>query len=95
MVKKPIELEGDNTATINLVNGLSISGGTKHSEVKIMYLRELKEKGTVRVYWHPNEENESDIYTKHVKTGDFERHLMNLSGKDYTYRNKHFHDKEG
>jgi hypothetical protein len=94
-VKKPIELEVDNKATVDLVNGWNISGGTKHSEVKIMYLRELKEKGTIRVYWHPTEENESDIYTKNVKTEDFERHVMTLYGEDYTRRNKHYDDKEG
>jgi enolase len=79
-------------------NGLSYvlhSSGPKHSEVKIMYLQELKEKGTIRVYWHPTEENESDIYTQNMKTEDFERHVMTLYGEDYIHTNKHYDDKEG
>ena len=83
-VQLPIEIEVDNKATVDLVNGWSIAGGTKHSEVKIMYLRELKEKGIIRVYWHPTTENESDIYTKNLDIKSFIKHKNTLMGnKEY------------
>ena len=43
-----------------------------------MYLRELKEKGMIRVYWHPTDDNEADIYTKNVDNQTFKRHKDTL-----------------
>jgi len=77
-VQLPMVIEVDNKAALDLVNGWSTGGGTKHSEVKVMYLRELKEKGIIRVYWHPTKENESDIYTKNVDNKLFEKHAKKL-----------------
>ena len=81
-IKLPMEIEVDNKATIDLVNGWNISGGTKHSEVKIMYLRELKENGIIRVYWHPTDDNESDIYTKNLDNKTFTNRKNTLIGKN-------------
>ena len=80
-VKLPIIIEVDNKATVDLVNGWNISGGTKHSEVKVMYLRELKEEGIIRVYWHPTSDNEADIFTKNVDNKTFEKHVRAIYGE--------------
>ena len=71
-VELPIEIGVDNKATQDLVNGWSIAGGTKHYEVKIMYLRELKEAGIIQVYWHPTKDNEADIFTKNTDNKSFQ-----------------------
>jgi hypothetical protein len=81
-VKVPITIEVDNHATVDLVNGWSIAGGTKHTEVRIMWLRELKEAGTIRVHWHSTHENESDIYTKNLDRKTFDKHVETMMGED-------------
>ena len=89
-VKVPVHIEVDNHATVDLVNGWSIAGGTKHSEVRIMWLRELKEAGTIRVHWHSTDDNEADIFTKNLDRRTFERHIETMIGKD-----KYSEQKEG
>ena len=51
---------------VDLVNGWSVGGGTKHMDCRIMFLRELKDSGILRIVWIPTTDNESDIYTKNV-----------------------------
>ena len=78
-VKLPMIVEVDNKGAVDLINGWSTAGGTKHIDVRLMYLRELKEKGTIRIEWTPTEDNESDIFTKNVDIATFERHVNNFS----------------
>lgn len=84
----PIHVEVDNKAAVDLVNGWSIAGGTKHSEVRIMWLRELKEKGILRVHWHPNDENESDMLTKNLARGPFDKCVAKMLGRDEYFEQK-------
>ena len=56
----------DNKGFIDLINGWSVGGGTKHMDCRIMFLRELKENETIRVLWIATDENTSDIFTKNV-----------------------------
>ena len=44
-------VHSDNRGAVDLINGWSVGGGTKHMDCRIMYLRELKEKGIIRVQW--------------------------------------------
>jgi hypothetical protein len=81
-VSMPIVIEVDNKAAVDLTNGWSSSGATKHMDVRIMFLRELKEDGIIRVIWQPTEANEADIFTKNVDTKTFKRHLQTLCNKD-------------
>ena len=74
-VELPMIVEVDNKGAVDLVNGWSSSGGTKHMDVRIMYLRELKEKKILKVEWQPTKENEADVFTKNVDGATFERHL--------------------
>ena len=74
-VELPFIVEVDNKGAVDLVNGWSSTGGTKHMDVRIMYLRELKEKDILKVIWQPTTENEADIFTKNVDSKTFEKHL--------------------
>ena len=47
-------------------------------DVRIMWLRELKEKKTIQVQWQPIKENEADAFTKNVDGATFEKHLRAL-----------------
>ena len=48
-VRKPMIVYTDNKGTVNLINWWSIGGGTKYMDCRIMFLRELKENGIIRV----------------------------------------------
>lgn len=43
-------VHSDNEGAVDLVNDLSVAGGTKHMDCKIMFLRELKKEGVIRVH---------------------------------------------
>ena len=74
-VDKPMIVQSDNKGAVDLANGWSVSGNTKHMEVRIMFLRELKENGTLQVKWIPTDENEADIFTKNVESKLFQKHV--------------------
>ena len=81
-VKLPMVIWVDNKAAVDLANGWSSSGGTKHIDVRLAFVRELKEEGKLIIKWIPTEENESDIYTKNVDSTLFNKHVSKLIGKD-------------
>jgi len=73
-VELPMIIECDNKGAVDLVNGHPTSGGTKHIDVRLMYARELKEAGIIKVRWIPTEDNEADILTKNTDSVTFIRH---------------------
>ena len=73
-VELPMKVECDNKSTVDLVNGQFSAGGTKHIDVKLMYARELKDAGVIKVMWIPTESNEADILTKNMEARTFNRH---------------------
>ena len=77
-VKKPMIVYSDNKGAVDLINGWSIGGGTKHMDCRIMFLRELKEDGVIRVQWIPTGENPSDIFTKNVDRQTFLKHVKTI-----------------
>jgi hypothetical protein len=81
-VAKPMVLEVDNRGAVDLINGWSCSGGTKHTEVRIMFVRQLKEAGIISVIWTPEDENESDIFTKNTDERKFEKHTNTMCEGD-------------
>ena len=70
----------DNKAAVDLANGWSSSGGTKHIDVRIAFVRELKEEGKLIIKWIATEENESHIFTKNVDSSLFNNHVSKLIG---------------
>ena len=57
-------VECDNKGAVDLVNGHSIGGNTKHIAVRILHVRDYKDEGIIKVNWIPTETNEADISTK-------------------------------
>lgn len=81
-VEKPMVLELDNRSTVDVINGWSITSGTKHIQVRYLFLRELKEEGIIKVNWIPGSENDSDLFTKNLDRKTFEKHASYFVGKD-------------
>ena len=74
-VMKPMIVYSDDKGAVDLANGWSVTDNTKHMEVRTMFLRELKESGTILVKWISTHANEADIFTKNVESSTFQRHL--------------------
>ena len=73
-VELPMLIECDNKGAVDLVNGHSVSGNTKHIDARILHVRDFKDKGVIMVKWIPSEDNEADINTKNTTNVVFIRH---------------------
>jgi hypothetical protein len=73
-VKLPMILYMDNKGAVDLFNGWSVSGNTRHISTRICFIRELKEAGTLRVQWCPGADNAADLFTKNLDRETFEKH---------------------
>jgi hypothetical protein len=72
-VNKPMRLEMDNQGAVDLANGWSAAGRTRHISTRINFLRELKEEGLIVTHRISNAEMSSDNFTKNVGGVDFVR----------------------
>jgi len=77
-VELPMILEVDNQGAVDMANGWSAGGRTKHMSVRYMWLRELKEKGLVKVIWIAGKENTADLFTKNLPANDFKKHRQSF-----------------
>ena len=50
-VQLPMVLDMDNQGAVYLDNGWSVGGCTRHADVRIHYIRELKEAGMLLIKW--------------------------------------------
>ena len=88
-VQLPMILEVDNKGAVDFINGWSVSGRTRHIEVKQYFLRELKEQGIIKIIWRSGDEMTSDIFTKNLPPSLFEYHGHKFYGQDeYYYESK-------
>jgi hypothetical protein len=74
-VKKPMIIEIDNKGAVDLTHNWSVSGRTRHVEVRQYFLRDLKEDGIIWFKWIPGDSNSSDLFTKNLGGPLFEKHL--------------------
>jgi hypothetical protein len=75
-VQKPMILQVDNKGAHDLAHNWSIGGRTRHVDVRINFLRKLKEEGTLVVEWIPGDQNSSDMFTKNLHGPLFCKHAM-------------------
>jgi hypothetical protein len=73
-VKLPMILRIDCKGAVDLANSWSIGGQTRHIETKQWFLRELKERGIVKVVWIRGENNPADLFMKNLPKKAFEKH---------------------
>jgi hypothetical protein len=74
-VEKPMTLWMDNKGAVDLFHSWSVAGRTRHMGTKINFMRELKEQDILVTQWFSSEENSSDMFTKNLGTGAFEKHM--------------------
>ena len=67
----PMILFVDNMGAVGLANNWSVSGRTRHVDVKQNYLRELKERGFIHVKHKSGKDLIPDVGTKNVPVEDF------------------------
>ena len=75
-------LEMDNKGAVDLANNFSCAGHTRHVASHVMWLREMKEKNLILCRWISNTEMLSDIFTKNVSGGDYDKHVQVFVGQD-------------
>ena len=81
-VELPMRLEIDNQGAVDLVHNFSVGGRTKHMEIRLLWKRELKEKGVLDVQWISGDNNETDIQTKNTSGPVFNKHSKAYCGED-------------
>jgi hypothetical protein len=79
-VELPMILRIDCKGAVDLANSWSIGGRTRHIETKQWFLRELKERGIVKVIWMKGKDNPADLFTKNLPRKDFEKHRAKYCG---------------
>ena len=59
-------LEMDNSGAVDIANSWSVSGRTKHVDVRNNFLCKLKDQGLLVIKHISGNENDVDIFTKNV-----------------------------
>jgi hypothetical protein len=85
-VKLPMKLYVDNEAAVNMVKNYMSGGRTRHTAVRINFLRELHEAGNVVLTNIAGVDNRADIGTKNLDKATFERHGIPMHGEDEYYK---------
>ena len=81
-VELPMSIECDSKGAVDLANGWSVGGNSKHIDIRLHFLRELKENGIVRIEWVSTDEMISDMHTKNLTAPAFEKHAKKHCGDD-------------
>ena len=81
-VELPMVLEVDNKGAMDLCNNWSTGGRTRHVDVRMYFLREMKEAGIINIQWIAGENNSTDMFTKNLATKLFCKHVISYCGQD-------------
>ena len=74
-VELPMILKVDNSGAVNIANSWTSGGRTRHMDVRLNFLRELKEEGILNTIWTPGKYNSSDLFTNNLAGPKFNKHL--------------------
>ena len=81
-VELPMILEMDNSGTVDIANSWSVSGRTRHVDVRNYFLRKLKDLGQLVIRHIAGELKDADIFTKNVTSVIFNRYIPLYVGHD-------------
>jgi hypothetical protein len=81
-VNKPMSLTIDNKGAVDYANNWTTGGRMRHSTIKLNFLRELKEDGTIEINWCKSEEMPADLFTKNLGGPEFHKHATVFCGDD-------------
>ena len=94
-VKLPMVLDIDNSGAVDLSNNWSAGGRTRHMEVRMFFLRDLKEQGLIVTNWINGNDNPVDLFTKNLARRQYEKCIEAFVGRDeyFHYGNEDGNDK--
>ena len=81
-VNKPMSLTIDNKGAVDYANNWTTGGRMRHSTIKLNFLRELKEDGTIEINWCKSEEMPADLFTTNLGGPEFHKHATVFCGDD-------------
>jgi hypothetical protein len=75
----PIYMFVDNAGAVFMSKNAASSQRSKHIDVRYKYVRELIEKGLVKVVYVPTRDNDADIFTKNLTSELYQSHADKLT----------------
>lgn len=81
-VNHPVVFHEDNQSTIKIITNQKDSVRMKHVDVKYFFVRDLVEKGTIKLEYVPTVEQEANILTKGLPAPAFTRLRTSLGLSD-------------
>ena len=75
LINRPIEIYCDNQAAINLINSGANSSRGKHIEVQYHYIRDIVQKGEIKITYVPTCDMIADPLTKGIPAENFIKHV--------------------
>jgi hypothetical protein len=81
-LKYPIEVNVDNIGAVYLTKNATTGNQTKDIDTRYHFVRENIEDGIVKVVFVRSEENDVDIFTKHLNTETFNKHCSSIGLED-------------
>jgi hypothetical protein len=73
-LKLPMTLRMDNTGAIYLANNQTTGPRTKHIDIRVHYVRDMINDGTIKTLFVKTDDNTSDIFTKNTSEALFIKH---------------------
>jgi hypothetical protein len=92
-VKKPMILKMDNSGAHDLTHNWSVGGRTRHVDVRMHFLPELKEEGIIVCDWVSGDDNSADLFTKNLPGKAFDKHTSTFVGRDEYIKHWDFADE--
>jgi hypothetical protein len=94
-VKLPMTLYMDNRGGVDVLNSWSIAGNTRAISVRLAYIRELKEAGTLEIKWVKGEDNCADLFTKNLDGVNYHKHVKKFEDVAEKFsKENHFREEE-
>ena len=81
-IRLPMLVQCDNKGAVDMANGWNVNGNTKHIDIRLNFLRELKESKIIRIEWMSTELMTADILSKNLDQKKFDRHTEEMCGQD-------------
>ena len=81
-VETPMSLWSDNKGVVDIANGWTTGGRTRHMALKCHFLRELVESGLIQVRFQKGTNMQADLFTKNLARPDFKKLAKYFVGKE-------------
>jgi hypothetical protein len=80
MIEYPIIIKVDNIGAIYLANNAGGGNRTKHVDTRFHFVRNLIQKGTIKMEFVRSEDNDADVMTKNLGEREYKKHIGKIMG---------------